>query len=134
MDYDNIPTTVFTPLEYGAVGLSEEDAIRRHGANNIEVYHVSYQPLEYKLNYYRYEQKCYGKLIVNKLDNERVLGFHLLAPNAGEITQGYALGVKLGATKADFDNLIGIHPTAAEVMTTLSVTKSSGEDPDLGGC
>lgn len=126
MNYDCVPTCVFTPLEYGAVGLSEEEAVRRHGADAIVVYHVAYQPLEFKLNFFRYEQKCYGKVIVLR-STDRVLGFHILAPHAGEITQGFALGIKMGATKADFDDLVGIHPTAAEVMTTLSVTQGSGE-------
>ena len=65
---------------------------------------------------------------------ERVLGFHILSPNAGEITQGYALGIKLGATKADFESTIGIHPTVAENFTTVRTTKSSGEDVAQSGC
>ena len=63
-----------------------------------------------------------------------MIGFHYLGPNAGEVTQGFALGMKLGATKADFDNIIGIHPTCAEGFTTLSVTKSSGASSEGTGC
>ncbi|GBN15041.1 Thioredoxin reductase 1, cytoplasmic, partial [Araneus ventricosus] len=65
---------------------------------------------------------------------ERVIGFHYLGPNAGEVTQGFALGIKLGATKADFDATIGIHPTCAEIFTTLSVTKRSGKSTEQSGC
>ena len=65
---------------------------------------------------------------------ERVIGFHLLGPNAGEITQGFALAIRLGATKADFDGVVGIHPTTAENFTTLFTTKSSGGNIDTGGC
>jgi len=75
-----------------------------------------------------------AKIICHKLENERVVGFHYLGPNAGEVTQGYALAMKLGATKADFDTVIGIHPTTAENFTTLDVTKSSGKDANAGGC
>jgi len=64
-----------------------------------------------------------------------VIGFHFVGPNAGELTQGFALAVKLGATKEDFDDLIGIHPTDAESFCALSVTKSSGESwVASGGC
>ena len=67
-DYTNVPTTVFTPLEYGAIGLSEEAAIELYGQNNVEVYHTSFQPLEYTVAH-RDENVCYSKLVCNKLDN-----------------------------------------------------------------
>lgn len=131
-DYDKIPTTVFTPLEYGCCGLSEEDAISRHGQENIEVYHTNFWPLEWTLNHDRPDNACYAKLVCDKKDQNRVLGFHYLGPNAGEVTQGFAGMVKLKATKDDFDDLIGIHPTTAEQFTTLEKTKS--EDPAATGC
>lgn len=62
------------------------------------------------------------------------MGFHYLGPNAGEVTQMAGIALKLGATKADFDRLIGIHPTCAEIFTTLKVTKRSGESAELTGC
>jgi len=133
MDSRNVATTVFTPLEYGVVGYSEEDAIKKFGEKNIEVYHQSFRPLEWNLPK-RGENKCFVKLICNKEDSERVVGFHILAPNAGEITQGVAIAIKCGATKAQFDATIGIHPTVAEVFTTLTVTKASGKDAAAGGC
>jgi len=132
-DYDKVPTTVFTPMEYGCCGLSEEDAEAKYGANNIEVYHTAFQPLECAVPK-RDENRCYAKLIVNKLENERVVGFHYLGPNAGEITQGFAVAIKLNATKDVFDNLIGIHPTCAEIFTTLTITKSSGLSALKTGC
>ncbi|CAG2105463.1 unnamed protein product [Medioppia subpectinata] len=100
-DYINVPTTVFTPLEYGACGYTEEQAVQTFGEQNIE---------------------------------ERLLGFHYLGPNAGEVTQLVGLSLKMKATKADLDALIGIHPTCAEVFTTLDVTKRSGLAPDLKSC
>nr|QWA14832.1 thioredoxin reductase [Diaphanosoma celebensis] len=132
-DYANVPTTVFTPLEYGCVGLSEEDAIKKYGEADIEVYHSYITPLECTVPK-RDDNAGYAKLICVKSLNEKVVGFHILAPNAGEITQGFAIGLKMGATKADFSNLIGIHPTVAEVFTTLSITKSSGADVFQKGC
>ncbi|OQV24166.1 Thioredoxin reductase 3 [Hypsibius exemplaris] len=132
-DYQMIPTTVFTPLEYGAIGLAEEDALKKFGEENIEVYHTLYRPLEWTVPGHA-ESHCYAKLICNKLDDERVVGLHILGPNAGEITQGYAVGIRLGATKRDFDNTTGIHPTQSEIFTTLTVTKSSGEELTSSGC
>jgi thioredoxin/glutathione reductase (selenoprotein) len=132
-DYDNVATTVFTPIEYGCVGLSEEDAIQTLGEDAVEVYHSSFWPLEWTVTH-RPENACYAKLVVNKQDDERVVGFHYLGPNAGEITQAFAGMVKLRATMADFEGLVGIHPTCAEIFTTMSITKSSGIDASASGC
>ncbi|EDO38228.1 predicted protein [Nematostella vectensis] len=132
-DYINVATTVFTPLEYGAIGYSEEDAIQKFGQENVEVYHTLFQPLEYTVAQ-RSKDDCYAKLICNKADSERVVGFHVLGPNAGEITQGYAVAFKCGATKEHFDDTIGIHPTCSETFTLLDVTKRSGASIVSSGC
>jgi len=132
MNYENVPTTVFTPLEYGCCGLSEEKAKERYGGENVEVYHSTFKPLEWTVPHNPAE--CYVKLIVLKTENERVIGFHCLAPNAGEITQGYAVAMNCGATKRNFDSTVGIHPTTAEEFTTLTVAKSSGAAATKGGC
>ena len=87
MDYVNVPTTIFTPIEYGTCGYSEEEAKNKFGAENISTYHTSFQPLEWQYNKYRPEDTdCYVKVLVNKADNDRVVGFHIVAPNAGEVT------------------------------------------------
>ncbi|KAI1294836.1 Thioredoxin reductase 1, cytoplasmic [Halotydeus destructor] len=132
-DYINVPTTVFTPLEYGAVGYSEEVAIEKFGEDNIDVYHQTFVPLEWTVPH-RPIDACYGKLIVLRNENERVIGFHYLGPNGGEVAQFAGLAVKLKATKADFNALIGIHPVNAEVFTTMNVTKRSGLSADAKGC
>ncbi|XP_039627056.1 thioredoxin reductase 3 [Polypterus senegalus] len=132
-DYINVCTTVFTPLEYGCCGLSEEKAIELYGEENLEVYHSLFWPLEYTVAG-RDNNKCYSKIICNKMDNERVVGFHYLGPNAGEVTQGYGVAIKCGLTKELLETTIGIHPTCAEIFTTLSVTKRSGADISQRGC
>jgi len=145
MDYHTIPTTVFTPLEYGAIGYAEEDALAKFGEENIEVYHTIFTPLEWSLVpgfdepdafelYEKDKTACLAKLICLKTDAERVVGLHYCGPNAGEVTQGFAVAMRLGATKLDFDMTIGIHPSTAENFTTLKVTKSSGAAADAGGC
>ena len=125
MDYDLVPTAVFSPLEYGCVGLSEEEAIAKYGEDSIEVYHQQFKPLELTLPG-RGDNASYVKVIVNAKDKERIVGMHYLGWNAGEVIQGFGIALKLKATKEDLDGLVGIHPTSAEIFTTLSVTKRSG--------
>ncbi|XP_074861249.1 thioredoxin reductase 3 [Carettochelys insculpta] len=132
-DYVNVPTTVFTPLEYGCCGLPEERAIKEYGKENIEVFHTLFWPLEWTVAG-RDNNTCYSKIICNKHDNNRVIGFHVLGPNAGEITQGFGAAIKCGLTKELLEETIGIHPTCAEVFTTLEITKSSGKDITQAGC
>ncbi|XP_066554463.1 thioredoxin reductase 3 [Amia ocellicauda] len=132
-DYVNVPTTVFTPLEYGCCGLSEEKAVELYGEENIEVYHSLFWPLECTVPG-RDNNKCYSKILCNKLDNERVVGFHYLGPNAGEVTQGFGAAMKCGITKELLDGTIGIHPTCAEIFTTMEITKQSGADITQKGC
>lgn len=88
MDYVNIVTTVFTPIEYACVGLSEEDAIEQYGQDGIEVYHREFVPLEWSLSQARHDSNAFTKIVVDKKSgNERVLGMHYVGPNAGEIMQ-----------------------------------------------
>ncbi|XP_009089351.3 thioredoxin reductase 3 [Serinus canaria] len=132
-DYINVPTTVFTPLEYGSCGYPEEKAIDEYGQQNLEVYHTLFWPLEWTVAD-RDNNTCYAKVICNKQDNNRVVGLHVLGPNAGEVTQGFAAAIKCGLTKELLDETIGIHPTCAEVFTTMDITKSSGQDITQKGC
>lgn len=72
-----------------------------------------------------YKANCLAKLVCDKSQNDRVVGLHFMGPNAGEVVQGFALAIMMGATKQQFDDLVGIHPTAAEEFTVLNVTKES---------
>jgi len=74
------------------------------------------------------------KTLVNKLDNLRVVGFHICAPNAGEITQGMAVGMKCGMTKEQLDSTVGIHPTVAEDCIGLNFNKEDNPDAQKSGC
>jgi len=134
MDYKNICTAVFTPLEYGCVGYSEDDAKSTFGEDKIEVYHKSFTPLEWSLSSESRHSECFTKVVVDKTNNGKVLGIHYLGPNAGEVMQGYGSAIKKGLTFKDLEETVGIHPTTAEEIVTLSVTKSSGKDAAAGGC
>lgn len=135
MDYDMVPTTVFTPLEYGTIGLSEEAAIERYGQEDIEVYHKEVAPLEWALVQEGKPGGCARcKLVCVKSENMRVVGLHVLSPNAGEVTQGFAVAMRKGATFHDFSATVGIHPTVAEDFLGLTITKASGEDASAENC
>lgn len=136
MDYDKVCTAVFTPIEYGCCGLSEEDSMMRFGDDNIEVYHQSFSPLEWSLSDETRPgmSSGYVKVICDKTRDKYVIGFHYLGPNAGEVTQAIGLAMKLGFTYDQMVDVVGIHPTTAETFTTLEVTKSSGKDAAAGGC
>jgi len=85
VNLDLIPTTVFTPLEYGFVGLSEEDAIKKYGKEKLDVYHNGFKPLEWNMYEGHEKDNCYSKVIVKKEDR-KVVGFHICCPHAGEVT------------------------------------------------
>lgn len=133
MVYKNIATTVFTPLEFGTVGLNEEEATSLHGPENIDVYLSQFQPLEWSIVGDYSELSCLAKVVVLK-DSGRVLGMHIAAPNAGEIIQGFAVAFRKGLTHDDLVQTIGIHPTTAEELCGLEVTKNSGKSTKKSGC
>ncbi|XP_074526732.1 thioredoxin reductase 2, tandem duplicate 2 [Halichoeres trimaculatus] len=133
MNYDNVATTVFTPLEYGCVGLSEEEAQKRHGKDGIEVYHAFYKPLEFTVAE-RDASQCYLKVVCERGGDQKILGLHFTGPNAGEVTQGFALGFQCGATYSHLSQTVGIHPTCAEELTKVNITKRSGLDATVTGC
>lgn len=93
MDYDNVATTVFSPLEYSSVGLSEENAIAKYGEDNIEVYHGYYKPTEYFVPQ-KSVRYCYVKAVAERSGDQKVLGLHYIGPVAGEVMQGFAAAVK----------------------------------------
>ncbi len=114
MDYANIPTAVFSQPPVGTVGLSEEAARERHGA--VDVYRSTFRALKNTIS--GNQEQTMMKLIVDRA-SDRVLGCHMVGPDAGEIVQGLGVALKCGATKAQFDATVGIHPTAAEEFVTM---------------
>lgn len=114
MDYHNIATAVFSHPNIGTVGLSQEEALQQTRA--IRVYKSSFRPMRYTLG--DKQERSMIKLIVDD-ETDKVLGLHMAGEDAAEITQGFAVAIKMGATKADFDATVGIHPTAAEELVTM---------------
>jgi glutathione reductase (NADPH) len=114
VDHENVPTAVFANPNVATVGLSEEKARERHG--EVDIYKTSFRPLRVVMS--DTQERIFMKLVVERA-SQRVVGAHMIGADAGEIIQGVAIAVKVGATKAQFDATIGIHPTAAEEFVTM---------------
>ncbi len=114
VDYQLIPTAVFSLPNIGTVGLSEEQA--KAEGFKVQVFENRFRPMQ--LSFSASQQKTLMKLVVDA-DSDRVLGCHMVGPDAGEIVQGMAIALKAGASKQIFDETLGIHPTAAEEFVTM---------------
>jgi glutathione reductase (NADPH) len=114
IDYMHIPTAVFTHPNVGTIGLSEDEARGRF--EKIRVYRSEFKPLRHTLS--KSSERTLMKLVVDDA-NDRVVGLHMVGADAGETSQGFAVAKKAGATKANFDATLGIHPTAAEEFVTM---------------
>lgn len=114
VDHSQIPTAVFSQPELGTVGLTEAVAREQHGA--IDIYKTSFRPMKHTLS--GRDERVLMKLVVDA-KTDRVLGCHICGPDAGEMAQLLGIAVKMGATKADFDATMAVHPTAAEELVTL---------------
>ena len=112
--YETVPTAIFCQPNIGTVGPTEEEARRR--MRNVQVYESTFRPLKHTVS--GRGERSLMKLLVNG-DDDRVVAAHMCGADAGEIIQGVAVAINAGATKADFDATIGIHPTAAEEFVTM---------------
>ncbi|MFO0551480.1 MAG: glutathione-disulfide reductase [Polyangiaceae bacterium] len=121
-DYEFVPSAVFSSPPIGSVGFTEEEARAEFG--EVDVYRSTFTPM--KLTLTEEKAKTLMKLVVAR-KTQRVVGVHMVGPDAGEIVQGFAVALKCGATKAQFDATIGIHPTAAEELVTM---RERLPDPD----
>ena len=116
VDYGVIPTAVFSQPEIGTVGLSEQQARERQGAGVIDIYKISFRPLRSMVS--GRDERTMIKLVVD-MKTDKVLGVHILGPDAAEIVQMAAIALRLGATKADLDKTMALHPSAAEELVTM---------------
>jgi glutathione reductase (NADPH) len=114
VDYDFIPTAVFCQPNIGTVGFTEEQARARFG--HIRLFKSTFKPMKHTIS--GRDEQTFMKLVVDKA-TDRVVGAHMVGPDAGEIMQGFAIAMRAGASKALFDTTIGIHPTAAEEFVTM---------------
>ena len=122
MDHENVASAVFSQPPVGTVGLTEHEARQRHGA--VEIYRSSFRAMKHTLG--GRDEKTMMKLIVEP-ESRKVIGAHMVGPDAPEIIQGLAIAIKAGATKEHFDATVGIHPTAAEEFVTLRTPAEAPE-------
>jgi glutathione reductase (NADPH) len=120
VDHSVIPTAIFTTPEIGTVGLSEQAALAAGHA--IKVFQTEFRPMRATIS--GRGERVYMKLVVDAA-SDRVLGAHMLGPEAGEIIQSIGIAVTMGATKADFDRTIALHPSAAEEFVTMRTARAS---------
>ena len=116
LDYTDVATVVFSHPVIGSVGLTEEKAIAKYGAKNIKVYKSSFTPMYTALGDNR--QPSTMKLVTLG-DDEKIIGLHGIGYGVDEMIQGFSVAIKMGATKADFDNTVAIHPTGSEEFVTM---------------
>lgn len=118
LSYENIPSVVFSHPEVGSIGITEPEAIEKYGKDNIKIYKSSFTAMYYAMMDPEQKGPTNYKLIVAGPE-EKVVGLHIMGIGSGEMLQGFGVAVKMGATKADFDSCVAIHPTSAEELVTL---------------
>ena len=114
VDHSNVPTAVFSEPEVGVIGLTEAQA--RERLSKVDVYKTTFRPMKATLS--GRETRSFMKLLVDGV-SDRIVGCHIVGPDAAELIQVIAIAVKMGATKADFDATMAVHPTAAEELVTM---------------
>lgn len=122
LNYENIPTVIFSHPPIGTVGITEHEAVTKFGAHNVKVYESSFKPMHFAFN--PKGAKCLMKLVVTGPE-EKVVGCHGIGLGMDEMMQGFAVAIRMGATKKDFDDTVAIHPTVAEEMVTMKISRAA---------
>lgn len=116
-DFTNIPTAIFSHPEAGTIGLTEAEAVAQYGADDVKCYTSKFNSMYYAMSEHKVPT-AYKLVCVKSLD-EKVVGLHIVGDASAEILQGFGVAIKMGATKANFDSCVAIHPTSAEELVTM---------------
>ena len=123
LEYDKIPSVIFSHPEIGATGLTEPEARKKYGDDNVKIYHTKFTAMFFDVfpPEEKKKQPTEYKLVCADVDGKKelVVGMHILGKGVDEMMQGFAVAVKMGATKKDFDSCVAIHPTSAEELVTM---------------
>jgi len=122
MDYDMVPTVVFSHPPLAVMGLTEEQAIERYGADDVTIHTTTFVNMLYSREFLvdgQFQPKTKAKLVCVGPE-QRVIGLHMIGLAVDEILQGFSVAIKMGATKADFDSVVAIHPTSSEELVTIA--------------
>jgi glutathione reductase (NADPH) len=133
-DYDDVPTVVFSHPPIGTVGLTEKQAVEKYGEGNVKVWTSTFVNLWYgPMPIDPSDKPRTAMKMVTAGKNELIVGLHVIGVGADEMLQGFAVAVKMGATKSDFDSCVALHPTAAEEFVTLAPWgEGAGDKKGLG--
>ncbi len=115
LDYDLVPSIVFSHPPLGTIGMTEQDARKTHGGT-VRIYQSRFSPMAYSLSEHKVDTAL--KLVCISAD-EKVVGCHMIGDGVDEMLQGFAVAIRMGATKADFDSTVVLHPTSSEELVTL---------------
>merc|ERR1712098_640251 len=121
LDYDNIPSVVFSHPPIGTIGLTEAEAIEKYGEGEVVIYQTKFSPMYHAMT--ERKQNTVMKLVCVGKD-EKVVGLHMMGRGCDEMLQGFGVAVKMGATKKDFDSCVAIHPTSSEEFVTMRNPRS----------
>lgn len=121
LDYSNIPSVVFSHPPIGSIGLTEQEAKQKFGEENITIYETKFSPMYHAMT--TRKQNTVMKLVC-KGEQQTVVGLHMMGRGCDEMLQGFGVAVKMGATKADFDSCVAIHPTSSEEFVTMRNPRS----------
>jgi len=122
MDYDMVPTVVFSHPPLAVMGLTEDEAVERYGADAVTVHTTTFVNMLYSREFLvegQYQPKTKAKLVCVGPE-QKVIGLHMIGLAVDEILQGFSVAIKMGATKADFDSAVAIHPTSSEELVTIA--------------
>ncbi|CAI5759773.1 unnamed protein product [Candida verbasci] len=120
LDYNNIPSVIFSHPEAGSIGLSTKEAIDKYGKDDIKIYNSKFTAMYYAMIEDDKQKSPTVYRIICQGKDEKVVGLHIVGDDSAEILQGFGVAIKMGATKKDFDNCVAIHPTSAEELVTMT--------------
>lgn len=121
LSYENIPTVVFSHPEVGTSGLTEPEAEKKYGKENLKIYHTKFTNMFFSVFPSEEKEKNPTEMkLVCAGPEEKIVGLHILGLGVGEMLQGFGVAMKMGATKKDFDSCVAIHPTSAEELVSYT--------------